>query len=137
MNIKILGFKFRLEILIALVVVYFILSSHLFCSCSKIGLQEAFTVAKHLTEAPLDYRMGEGVEGSWDGKPQNDRKVGETVINGTQVPLNGTLFFFKDNKGGHSNCNTNYSTSTGCIGLTEEQNKYLNSRGGNRIVGQY
>ena len=137
MNIKIFGLKFRLEILLAIVVVYFILSTHLFSSCSKVGLKEAFTVMRTLNETPLDYRMGDGVEGSWDGKKQNNNNSSETVTNGTEVPLNGTLFFFKENKGGPNNCDTNYSTSTGCIGLTAEQNKYLNSRGGNRIIGQY
>lgn len=136
MNIKILGFTFRLEILIALVFVYFILSGHLFCSCSKIGLRESFTLLKTLADAPLDYRMGDGVQGSWDTKKQHNLNTANTVSNGTEVPLNGTLFFFKDNKGG-TNCNGNYSTSTGCIGLTSEQGNYLNTRGGNRIMGQY
>jgi hypothetical protein len=137
MKLKLFGMSFRLEILIAIVFVYLILSGHLFFSCSKIGVKEAFHVAKTLGEAPLDYRMGNGVEGSWDGKKQEERDPAETVVGGTHVPLNDTLFFFRDNKGQHKNCNTNYSSSTGCIGLTSEQNKYLNSRGGNRITGNF
>ena len=137
MKIKLFGMTFRLEILVALVFVYMLLSGHLFFSCSKIGVREAFVVAKTLGEATLDYRMGDGVEGSWDGKEQNNRDASETVINGTHVPLTDTLFFFRDNKGQHKNCDTNYSTSTGCIGLTSEQNKYLNTRGGNRITGNF
>ena len=127
----------RLEILLALVVVYMILSGHLVLSCSRIGFREAFDVAKSLGGAATDYRMGDGVEGSWDGREQNDRDSSETVVNGTHVPLTDTLFFFRDNKGQHKNCDTNYSTSTGCIGLTAEQNKYLNTRGGNRITGNF
>ena len=137
MKIKLFGISFRLEILIAIVVVYLILSGHLFCGCSKLNFKEAFVVAKTLGEATLDYRMGDGVEGSWDGKKQQDRDFSETVVGGTHVPLTDTLFFFRDNKGQHKNCNTNYSSSTGCIGLTAEQNKYLNSRGGNRITGNF
>ena len=136
MNIKILGLTFRLEILVALFILGFFLQAHTFCSCSKIGANEAFTLLKTLGDAPLDYRMGNGVQGSWDGNKQNNVNTSDTVTNGTEVPLNGTLFFFKDNKGG-TNCNGNYSTSTGCIGLTSEQGNYLNTRGGNRITGQY
>lgn len=136
MNIKILGLTFRLEILVALFILGFFLQAHTFCSCSKIGANEAFTLLKTLGDAPLNYRMGDGVQGSWDGKKQNNVNTSDTVTNGTKVPLNGTLFFFKDNKGG-TNCNGNYSTSTGCIGLTSEQGNYLNTRGGNRITGQY
>ena len=136
MNIKILGLTFRLEILVALFILGFFLQAHTFCSCSKIGANEAFTLLKTLGDAPLNYRMGDGVQGSWDGKKQNNVNTSDTVTNGTEVPLNGTLFFFKDNKGG-TNCNGNYSTSTGCIGLTSEQGNYLNTRGGNRITGQY
>jgi hypothetical protein len=137
MQIKLFGMTFRLEILIALVFVYMLLSGHLFFSCSKIGVREAFVVATKLGEATLDYRMGDGVEGSWDGREQVERDPSETVVGGTPVPLTNTLFFFKDNKGQHKNCDTNYSTSTGCIGLTSEQNKYLNARGGNRITGNF
>jgi len=136
MNIKILGFTFRLEILIAIVFIYFVLSGHLFCSCSKVGLRESFTLLKTLGDAPLDYKMGKGVEGSWDTKKQNNINISDSVSNGTQVPLNGTLFFFNNNKGG-TKCNTNYSTSDGCISMTAEQGKYLNSRGGNRIMGNF
>ena len=137
MNIKILGFTFRLEILIAILFVYMLLSGHLICGCSKMGFREAFTVAKTLGEASINYKMGDGVKGSWDGKKQHDRNVGDTVSGGTETPLNGTLFFFKDNKGSHNNCTSNYSTSTGCVGLTSEQSTYLNTRGGNRITGEY
>ena len=136
MKIKLFGMSFRLEILIAFFLIGWFFQANTLCSCSKVSLNEAFTLLKTLGDSPLDYRMGDGVEGSWDTKKQHIINTSDTVTNGTSVPLNGTLFFFKDNKGG-TNCNGNYSTSTGCIGLTSEQGNYLNTRGGNRITGQY
>lgn len=137
MKLKLFGFTFRVELLILMFVLYLILSGHLICSCSKLNFIEAFEVAKSLGEATLDYRMGDGVKGSWDGKQKPSTDLGEMVIDGTQVPLNGTLFFFKENKGTHTHCPSSYSKSTGCVGLTAEQSKYLNSRGGNRIIGEF
>ena len=43
MEISIFGFKFRLEILILIVVAYFVLTSHLLCSCTRFPLMETFT----------------------------------------------------------------------------------------------
>jgi hypothetical protein len=42
MDLKLFGFKFRLEILLLIVVVYWIMAGHLACSCSKFPLMEGF-----------------------------------------------------------------------------------------------
>ena len=41
MEISIFGMKFRVEILILIVVLYFILWGHVLCSCSRVNLMEA------------------------------------------------------------------------------------------------
>lgn len=46
MDIVILGHKFRLEILILIVIVFWILFGHLLCSCSHVSAREAFTAVK-------------------------------------------------------------------------------------------
>lgn len=49
MEISIFGFKFRLEILILIVVVYLIMAGHLLCSCTTFPLMEgAATIASTL-----------------------------------------------------------------------------------------
>ena len=49
-------------------------------------------------------------------------------------PLNSGMLIFAKNKSKPECCPSPYSTSTGCICMTQEQIKYLNTRGGNRTV---
>mgnify|MGYP001213748988 CR=1 FL=1 len=57
---------------------------------------------------------------------------------GTPVPLpNGELFFFADNKFQPECCPSDYSSSTGCACMSNEQLDYINMRGGNRSAGNY
>jgi len=39
----------RLEILVIIFIVWAVLFGHLFCSCSKVGVKEAFQAVKNLT----------------------------------------------------------------------------------------
>lgn len=57
---------------------------------------------------------------------------------GTPVPLpNGELFFFADNKFQPECCPSDYSSSTGCACMSNEQLDYINMRGGNRSAGNF
>lgn len=47
-------------------------------------------------------------------------------------PSNGNMLIFSQNKFKPECCPSPYSTSTGCVCMTSEQIKYLNTRGGNR-----
>jgi hypothetical protein len=47
-------------------------------------------------------------------------------------PTKGGMLIFANNKSKPECCPSPYSTSTGCICMTSEQIKYLNTRGGNR-----
>ncbi len=137
MNIKIFGIKLNVEIMICIVLVYFLLSSYLVCSCARITGREAFsTLSQALVGSDVNYKMGDGVKGSWENKKLNEYNEQE-MNTGTNVPLNGTMFFFKENKGDADHCPSNYSSSTGCIGMSLEQMKYLGTRGGNRSTGEY
>jgi len=53
MELSIGSYKFRVEILIALVVVAWILFGHLLCSCSRIGLLEGFALSKQIAKEAL------------------------------------------------------------------------------------
>ena len=49
MDISILGYKFNLEILILIGVVYLILAGHTFCGCCNFGMMEGFDVSGNAT----------------------------------------------------------------------------------------
>ncbi len=51
MDISIGSYKFRLEILILIVVVFWIMFGHLLCSCCTMSLQEGFDTAKRAVKA--------------------------------------------------------------------------------------
>ena len=46
MDIQIFKYKFRVEILILILVLWWILFGHTFCSCSNVGLIEGLTTMK-------------------------------------------------------------------------------------------
>lgn len=48
MDISILGYKFDLEILILIGIIFLIMSSHLFCGCCNYGLLEGFDPSENL-----------------------------------------------------------------------------------------
>lgn len=72
MEISILGFKFRLEILILIVVVYFIMAGHLLCSCTTFPLMEGM-VGNSYTAKENEEKRGkqEGTQEGFVG-PIND-----------------------------------------------------------------
>jgi len=49
-------------------------------------------------------------------------------------PSSGSMLIFSQNKFKPECCPSPYSTSTGCVCMTSEQIKYLNTRGGNRTT---
>ena len=127
MEIKVLGFKARVEVIIVSVVIGVILCSHLICGCAT---QEGMEVAG----AAIGYKMNNGVHND-----KYDPKVNMTEVAGGQklapvVPLpEGQLFMWANNEFSGKCCeNSNVSGGNGCACITKEQACYLNSRGGNR-----
>jgi hypothetical protein len=62
MEISIFGFKFRLEILILIVVVYLIMAGHLLCSCTTFPLMEGIEIAASAIEATSSSKKEEKKE---------------------------------------------------------------------------
>ena len=86
MDISIFGFKFNLEVLILIGVIYLILVGHLFCGCSHFG-------------------MIEGFDGSGNNiVDENKEKVKDNKANLPTQTTSGT-------KEGFSGANTNYGES--------------------------
>lgn len=68
MDIKLLGFTFRLEVVLICVLLSWILGLHLLCSCMKITPYDGFQIVRNNVEtfvdkaANLDYKMSAGIE---------------------------------------------------------------------------
>ena len=107
--------------------------------------------------AALQYSMGNGVPGSFDGiklKPKGDKwrkdpsnmkplKGKFYVPQGTPLPLahevqyvdlpKDSMFYFDKNQNSNSCCSATFSTSTGCVCTTKEQRDFIGQhRGGNK-----
>ena len=130
MEIKILGFKARVEVIILSMIIGCLLGCHLVCGCvTREGMQVA--------GAAIGYNMANGVH-----QDKYDPRASMLEVNGggkigPQVPLpEGQLFFYANNEFSGKCCaNSNVSGGNGCACITKEQSCYLNARGGNRAVG--
>jgi len=134
MEIKILGYKLRVEILILLFIVFLIMTNHLFCSCSKY----TFTEGMQLMGAELGYKMGNGIKDSWDTRQQKEgsslkwRSQDHDSYDSKMVMPDDNINFFASTEFSPDCCGSTYSSSGGCACLNKEQITYLNQRGGNR-----
>jgi len=156
MEVSILGFKFRLEILILIVVVYWIMAGHLVCSCSKFPFMENIQALMEGREgflAPINdgessaYSLGSynGVikpTSSW-GQPSLEVIPGKPLDAGVKNILNrrkqpiplpeGELNMFETTPFKPECCPNAYSNSMGCACMTVDQYNYLITRGGNNV----
>ena len=162
MEISIFGFKFRLEILVLIVVVYLILTGHLLCSCSAFPLMEGLTkmsnkANKKGKEGFVGASTNNGESsiytlGSYNGVimptstwGQSDLEVipGKPLSKGVQNILNreqqtlplpeGELNMFETTPFKPECCPNAYSNSSGCACMTVDQYNYLIQRGGNNV----
>jgi len=136
MELKILGYALRIEVLILIAIVGTLLGCHLLCSCSRISIKEGLQVL-----SPADVGGGKSTvtADSWatpyltrDTKKNNS--IG--MYQGTVPSLRGgQLDMFADNAFTTDCCNSSMSSSTGCACVTSAQVEYINTRGGNRTCG--
>ena len=140
MEINILGYKTSLEFVVLFGVVSFLLWSHWVGGCcNKHAVKEGMM---SLLPASVQYKLGEGVEGSWDTKPYVKgpaiewRKQPHDTYKEVPVPLpEGSLHFLAENEFKPECCGSTFSSYGGCACLTEKQIDYINTRGGNRTKG--
>ena len=148
MEVKIFGMKVRVECVVLCLLIGIFIGSHVFCSCAKIdnvkiGVKEVREVAGRenfkTLGAPVKYKMGQGVYGSWETRKQQQgpdvpwRAQQMDTYKGTPVPLpEGQLFLFADNQFKPECCGSSVSSSGGCACITRSQMDYVNQRGGNR-----
>lgn len=147
MEISIGSYKFRLEILILIVVVFWIMFGHMLCSCCTVNIfKEGFVGGNNSASGPefagakspdwimnpstwsmptLSYSPGStpstGVKAIWDRPKQ-------------PIPLpEGELDMFATTPFKPECCPNTYSNSMGCACLTVPQYNYLRQRGGNNV----
>lgn len=147
MEISIGSYKFRLEILILIVVVFWIMFGHMLCSCCTVNIfKEGFVGGNNSASGPefagakspdwimnpstwsmptLSYSPGAtpsaGVKAIWDRPKQ-------------PIPLpEGELDMFATTPFKPECCPNTYSNSMGCACLTVPQYNYLRQRGGNNV----
>jgi len=139
MDITILGFKFRLEVLILIVIAYLILTGHLIWSCCR---WEGFSGANTNHGESSDFNQPAVNTTNW-GAPSLVVTPGQPLGKGVQNILNrvaqpvplpeGELDMFATTPFKPECCPNAYSNSTGCACMTTKQYNYLIARGGNNV----
>lgn len=146
MDISILGYKFDLEVLILIGIIYLVLVSHTICgTCNVGGLIEGFVGANTNYGESSRYSLSNDKPintSSWfqqnltvtPGKPLS-AGVKEILNRKPQpVPLpEGELDMFANTSFKPECCPNTYSNSTGCACMTTGQYNYLITRGGNNV----
>lgn len=100
----------------------------------------------------MDYKMGDGVSGSWDTRQQSAgssipwRKQPHETYGSKLITPDQGMSFFADTEFKPECCGSTYSanggllttkghTSGGCACMSAQQIDYINTRGGNRTTG--
>lgn len=139
-DFKLFGYKFNIALVIACIILGYVIGTFTVCSCSRITVKEGMQL---LSGAPIGYKMGKGVSGSWDSNPKGmattedmyKKLEGNSAPSPVEMLKEGKLDIFGENKFSPTCCansGTGYSNSSGCLCTSSEQVQYLNSRGGNR-----
>jgi hypothetical protein len=71
MEISIGSFKFRLEILILIVIVFWIMCGHMLCGCSRVSLMEGLAQMRDVNTSNPGIRKDPQITGSQGGNNQN------------------------------------------------------------------
>ena len=148
MEISIGSYKFRLEILILIIVVFWIMFGHVLCSCCLFNLKihEGFSGANKSSMGPQfgtakipGYIMNPS---TWSMptltySPGTTPDAGvKTILDRPKQPIplpKDELDMFATTEFKPECCPNAYSNSTGCACMTVDQYNYLHNRGGNNV----
>lgn len=148
-EIDIFGFKIRLDIIIAIIILYCLVWGCALFSCSKVSSKDIKERFSNIADGLADKEISFSLVGS---KPPNTSKwftpdltyaQGQMPGKGVQdildrpaqpVPLpKGQLNMFDKTSFKPECCPNTYSSSTGCACMTVNQYNYLIERGGNNV----
>lgn len=76
MDISIGSYKVRLEILVLIVIVFWVMCGHMLCSCCRVGLFEGMTIAKKIAKEGFDSGLTPGSGYSNPGMPKKPPREG-------------------------------------------------------------
>ena len=132
--------KVRIEVVVVSLIVGGLVALSLFCNVKREGYRNRGI--NNLMGSNLRYVMNQDVPGvpttTVNMKPESCSKWFAPLASNTagrNVPLGeDELAIFSNNKQSPLCCPSTYSGSDGCVCPTENQMKYLNARGGNRVA---
>ena len=137
--------KFQLETCVCCIILGFLIAFLTICNCKNNNIPvgvEGYSNSNSNSNcyAEPGTNSNKDVKNSWYNKAKDYagdmgyQSVMHSKANnkGTEVPLQGTLFYFRENKFAPECCPSTYSSSTGCACMSPEQLNYINKRGGNR-----
>tara|TARA_X000000368_G_C22988756_1_gene693353 strand:+ start:985 stop:1398 length:414 start_codon:yes stop_codon:yes gene_type:complete len=122
MKLKLLGSKVRVEIIILCVLMGVIIGTSLLCSCScsRENFHNASPIGGDLRQYDFSKHGVQHNKGAVQNQPSNPMMPGQK-------------YFWANNKFTPECCDySSVSGPNGCACVTDEQMKYLASRGGNR-----
>ena len=132
MEYKVLGIKFRVEIVIISIIIGMIMGAHLLCSCSRVSLTEGFDIGVDMMKVFMD-KLENG-----NTKHISYSKTDTNIIMPSETSnLDGnvkSMDFFDNTKFTPESCPGTYSSSTGCATLGPKQMAALATRGGNNTA---
>ena len=134
-SLRVLGTNVPLQVVALLIFIGGVFSLFIFCEQWHVNVREPM-----LEGAPLGYNMQKGVPQTWNETYKSSGKYGpsswyqhlDANMSGPVSPTQNNLYMFGDNEEHPKCCPAAYSTSQGCVCLSAEQAKFINSRGGNR-----
>ena len=147
MEVSIGSYKFRLEILILIVIVFWIMFGHVLCSCCLFNKKfEGFVGANNSsngTQFGSSKMQGYIMNPSTWSMPSLNYSPGTTHSAGVKaiwnrpkqpIPLpKDELDMFATTEFKPECCPNAYSNSSGCACMTVKQYNYLHNRGGNNV----
>ena len=153
MDISIGSYSFRLEILLLIVVVFWIMFGHILCGCSKVGLMEGMQMMKEGFVGSNNMASGPEFAGAQSAgyirnpstwaMPTLTYSPGTTPDAGVKaiwdrpkqpIPLpEGQLDMFATTEFKPECCPNTYSSSTGCACMSVGQYDALKQRFGNNV----
>ena len=132
MEYKVLGIKFRVEIVIISIIIGMIMGAHLLCSCSRVSALEGFDIGVDMMNVFMD-KLENG-----NTKHISYSKTDTNIIMPSETSnLDGnvkSMDFFDNTKFTPESCPGTYSSSTGCATLGPKQMAALATRGGNNTA---
>lgn len=146
MEFELFGLKLHLESIILTLVLVWITSVHLLCSCSKVNFMEGLKSMDINLGSDVDENLTKDVHGNYSaGSALYQKALNDThkplylqkKFESTKIPLEGTMDFFQKTKFLPECCPSTYSKGDGCACLSDDQMEHIKTRGGNRNSGNF